>query len=276
MIPPSFDYARPATIDEALALLAEHGDEAKVLAGGHSLIPLLKLRLAQPAVLIDVERIDGLAGIRLDGDEVVIGAMTRHREVEHSELVRAELPLLAAATGRVGDPQVRNRGTLGGALAHGDAASDLPAVALALGATLVVQGRDGRRDVPADDFFTGFLETAVMPEELLVEVRFPRRPGGWSFQKFQRRAQDWAVVGCAVGPRPDGSTGIGLVNMGSTPARASAAEDALRAGATVEEAAALADDGAEPPSDIHGSSEYRRHLARVLVARALAEAATRS
>jgi carbon-monoxide dehydrogenase medium subunit len=274
VIPPAFDYARPSSVDEAIQLLSTHGDEAKVLAGGQSLIPLLRLRLAQPSLLVDVERVPGLEGIRVDGDQVVIGAMTRHRDVERSPILADEVPLLAAATARVGDPQVRNRGTLGGALAHGDAASDLPAAVLALGGSLVAVGPAGRREIPVDEFYLGFLEMALAPDELLVEVRLPRRaPGaGWSFQKFARRAQDWAVVGCAVAHRSDGTVGIGMVNMGATPTRSRAAEAALRSGAPVDEAAALAADGMDPPEDVHASAEYRRHLARVLVGRALREA----
>jgi len=270
MIPPQFDYIRAASAQEAIAALTEHGDEAKLLAGGHSLIPLLKLRLASPSVLIDVGRVADLSYIRDDGDEVAIGALTRHRDVEHSEVLAAGVPILAAAAHHVGDPQVRNRGTIGGSLAHGDGASDLPAVVLALGGTLVAQGPGGRREIAAQDFFRGFLETALAPDELLVEVRVPKTSGGWSFQKFNRRAQDWAIVGCAVA-EVSGAVGVGLVNMASVPVRATAVEEALASGATADDAAALAAEGTEPPADIHGSSEYRAHLARVLVGRALAE-----
>ena len=186
-------------------------------------------------------------------------------------MLGAEVPLLAAAAHHVGDPQVRNRGTIGGSMAHGDGASDLPAVVLALGGTLVARGPRGVRQIAADDFFVGFLETALAPDELLVEVRVPKATGGWSFQKFNRRAQDWAVVGAAVAT-VNGRVGVGLVNMASVPIRAAATEDALASGAGVGDAAALAAEGTEPPSDIHGSSEYRSHLARILVERALAEA----
>ena len=268
MIPAAFDHLRVDTADEAVAALVEHGDEAKVLAGGDSLIPLLKLRLAAPAVLVDVERVSELDYVRDAGDHVAIGALTRHRDVERSPLLAAHAPLLAHATGHVGDPQVRNRGTIGGSLAHGDPAADLPAVALALGATMVLQGPDGRRDVPVDEFFLGFLETALRPDELLVEIRVPRSTDGWGFQKFRRRAQDWAVVGCAVTRRGD-STGVALVNMGSTAVRATEVERALAGGAGAGPAAAPAAQGTGPPSDLHGSEEYRRHLARVLVRRAL-------
>jgi carbon-monoxide dehydrogenase medium subunit len=271
MIPPRFDYTRAGSAEEAIAALTEHGEDAKLLAGGHSLIPLLKLRLAQPSVLVDIERVADLSYIRREGEEVAIGALTRHRDVERSELLATEVPLLAAAAGHVGDPQVRNRGTIGGSLAHGDGASDLPAVVLALGGTLVAQGPNGRREIAAADFFEGFLETALAPDELLVEVRVPRAPGGWSFQKFNRRAQDWAIVGVALAT-VEGSVGIGLVNMASVPVRATATEEALASGASAADAAALAAEGTEPPADIHGSPEYRSHLARVLVGRALAEA----
>lgn len=271
MIPVAFDYVRAASTEEALGLLAEHGDEAKLLAGGHSLLPLMKLRLATPSVVVDVGRLEELDGIEDAGDHLAIGALTRHRALETSDLVGEHVPLLRRAASQVGDPQVRHLGTIGGSLAHGDPASDLPAVVLALAGTLVAQGPAGRREIPASDFFTGFLETALRPDEMLVEVRLPKTAGsGWSFQKLQRRAQDWAIVGVAAlaGPAPR----VALVNMGSTPLRAAAVEEALVAGATAEDAAAHADAGTSPPSDLHGSDAYRRHVARVLVRRALEEA----
>ena len=275
MIPAAFDYVRAGSADEAISLLAEHGDEAKVLAGGHSLVPLMKLRLATPSVLVDVGRVDDLKYIRDEGDHVAIGALTRHREVEISDVLRRDVPILAHATSHVGDPQVRHRGTIGGSLAHGDPASDLPAVLLALGATLVVQGTDGTREVAADDFFQGFLETAVGEGELLTEIRVPKATGaGWSFQKFNRRAQDWAIVGVACVRRSDDQVGIGLVNMDSRPVHAAAAEAAIASGASVEDAAAVADEGTEPAADLNASVEFRRHLARVLTGRALAEASS--
>jgi carbon-monoxide dehydrogenase medium subunit len=275
MIPASFDYVRAGSADEALSLLQEHGDEAKVLAGGHSLLPLMKLRLATPSVLIDVGRVDELSYVRHDGDTVAIGALTRHHDVVHSEVVRAQVPLLAAAAETIGDPQVRHRGTIGGSLVHGDPASDLPAVVLALGGSLVLRGPMEERVVGASDFFTGFLETAAQPDELLTEVRLPALPSaGWSFQKFHRRAQDWAIVGVAA--VQNGGAGIGLVNMGSAPIRATAVEGALAAGASVADAAALAAQGTEPPRDLNASSEFREHLARVLVRRALEECAART
>ena len=276
MIPSAFDYVRASSVEEALSALAEHGDEAKILAGGHSLLPLMKLRLATPAVLVDVSRLDELSYVRDAGDHISIGGLTRHRDVETSELLRAEAPLLPAAAATVGDPQVRHRGTLGGSLAHGDPASDLPAVVLALGGTLVARGPNGEREVAADDFFEGFLETALQPDELLVEVRVPKcGSGGWSFQKFTRRSQDWAIVGVALA-RNNGSTGCALINMGSKPLRATAVEQALASGASAGDAAAVADEGTEPSADLNASEDYRRHLARVLVRRAIEEAATRT
>lgn len=272
MIPAAFDYLRVDSAEGALAALSEHGDEAKLLAGGHSLLPLMKLRLATPTVLVDIGRLDDLSYIRVDGDEVAIGALTRHRAVETSDVLATEVPILAHAAGEVGDPQVRHRGTIGGSIAHGDPASDLPAVLLALGATLTIVGSQGSRIVAATDFFTGFLETAVGPDELLTEIRVPRVPGaGWSFQKFNRRAQDWAIVGVAT-VLADGAPGVGLVNMGSVPLSARATQAALLDGASASDAAALAADGTEPPADLNASEDFRRHLARVLTHRALDEA----
>ncbi len=274
MIPAAFDYVRVDSADAAIAALGEHGEDAKLLAGGHSLLPLMKLRLAAPSMLIDIGRLSDLSYIRDAGDHIAVGGLTRHRDLETSDLLGAEVPLLRHAAGQVGDPQVRHRGTIGGSVAHGDPASDLPAVLLALRATLVVRGPDGERSVGVDDFFTGVLETALEPTELLTEIRVPKAPGvGWSFQKLNRRAQDWAIVGVACqGAGPD--AGIGLVNMGSVPLRATAAEAALASGAPATDAAAVADEGTEPSADLNASAEFRRHLARVLVGRALAEAAT--
>ena len=271
MIPASFDYVRADSADHALSLLTEHGGDAKLLAGGHSLLPLMKLRLATPAVLVDVGRVTDLSYIREDGDQVAIGALTRLRDLEISEVLKAQVPIMAHATGKVGDPQVRHRGTLGGTIAHGDPASDLPAVVLALGGTLVARGPKGERTIAAADFFKGFLETALAEDELLTEIRVPKVAGaGWSFQTFNRRAQDWAIVGVAA--VRNGSTGVALVNMGSTPLRATAVEEALAGGASAADAAAKAADDAEPPADLNASVEYRQHLARVLVRRALEEA----
>jgi carbon-monoxide dehydrogenase medium subunit len=271
VIPAQFDYQRADSADAAIALLTQHGDEAKLLAGGHSLLPLMKLRLATPTMLIDVGRLRDLSYISDAGDHIAIGALTRHRDIETSDVLAKEVPLLARAASFVGDPQVRHRGTIGGSLAHGDPASDLPAVVLALGATLVARGPSGERAIAADDFFQGFLETALAPDELLTEIRVPKTGNaGWSFQKFNRRAQDWAIVGVAA-VHGNGTTGVGLVNMGSTPVRASAVEAALKSGASAGDAAAAAADGTEAPADLNATPEFRQHLARVLVRRALEE-----
>ncbi len=272
MIPAAFDYKRAESAAQAIELLGEYGDDAKLLAGGHSLIPLMKYRLAAPAVLIDIGRLQDLSYIREDGNTIRIGALTRHRDVETSDLLQTHLPLLANAAAHVGDPQVRHRGTFGGSLAHGDPASDLPSVVLALRGTLTITGPNGAREVSADDFFTGFLETAVGPDELLTEIALPKATGaGWSFQKFNRRAMDWAIVGCSVVVNGN-QAGVGLVNMDSRPVRAAGVEAAVAGGANATDAAAVAAEGCEPPADLNASVEYRQHLARVLVRRALEEA----
>ena len=272
MIPAAFDYKRAGSAAEAIALLGEYGDDAKLLAGGHSLLPLMKYRLASPAVLIDIGRLQDLSYIREDGDRIRIGALTRHRDIEISELLQSQAGLLPEVAAHVGDPQVRHRGTIGGSLAHGDPASDLPSAILALRATLVIAGPNGTREVAADDFFTGFLETAVGADELLTEIVVPKAPNAtFGFQKFNRRAQDWAIVGCSV-VVSNGSCGVGLVNMDSRPVRAAGVESAIAGGASAADAAALAADGCEPPTDLNASVEYRQHLARVLVRRALESA----
>jgi carbon-monoxide dehydrogenase medium subunit len=271
MIPAAFEYQRAQTVDEAVTLLGQHGEDAKLLAGGHSLLPLMRLRLAAPSLLIDIGRLSDLSYVREDGDQVVIGALTRHRDLEISDVLQNHLPVLARVAGQVGDPQVRHRGTIGGSIAHGDPASDLPAVCLALGATFTVVGPDGERSIAATDFFRGFLETALATDEVLTQIRVPKLDGaGWSFQKFNRRAQDWAIVGvvAVTGAQP----GVALVNMGPVPLRATAVESALAGGASSTEAAAHAADGLDPPADLNASPEYRRHLAQVLVRRALEEA----
>ena len=271
MIPAAFDYQRADSKEQAISLLKEHGDEAKLLAGGHSLIPLMKYRLAAPGVVVDVGRIDELSYVRDEGNYLAIGALTRHREIETNEMVLANSGLLAAATQQVGDPQVRHRGTIGGALAHGDPASDIPSAALALRASFIIEGPSGEREIEVDDFFPGFLETALEPEELLTEIRVPKSPNSkWSFQKFNRRAQDWAIVGASV-LIDDNQCGVGLVNMDSKPVRALALEEAIRSGASAEEASQLAAEGLEPPSDLNASTEYRSHLACVLTKRGLQE-----
>lgn len=269
MIPAKFEYARAGSADEAVALLAEHGSDAKLLSGGMSLLPLMKLRLAVPSMLVDVGRVDDLAFIRDEGDHVAIGALTRHRDLETSDLLTRECGVLRAVAAQVGDNQVRHRGTIGGSAAHGDPASDLPAVLLALDATFVARGPRGARDIAAADFFKGFLETALEPDELLTEIRVPKTgPGGFSYQKFNRRAQDWAIVG-ALAVQSHGSTRVALVNMGSTPLRARGVEEALASAPSLVDAAARATEGTEPPTDLNASSQYREHLARVLTRRAL-------
>jgi aerobic carbon-monoxide dehydrogenase medium subunit len=265
MIPAQFDYVAADSAAHALELLVQHGEDAKLLAGGHSLLPMMKLRLAAPSVLIDIGKVAELAGISTDGDEIVIGATTRHADLAASELVRAEAPLLAHSAAQVGDPQIRHRGTIGGSLAHADPAADLPMALVALGGSVELRGPGGTRRVTADDFFTGFFETSIGEGELLTAVRVPRRPGvPWGYQKFVRRSNDWAIVGVAA---IDGR--IALANMGPAPLRASAAERALASGASAAEAAGLAADGTSPGEDMHADREYRQHLARVLTRRAL-------
>ena len=265
MIPAPFDYEVAESSAHALALLAEHGEDAKLLAGGHSLLPMMKVRLAQPAVLIDIARLSELSGIRIEGDEVVIGATTRHAELAGSELLKAAVPILAYAAAQVGDPQIRHRGTIGGSLAHADPSADLPMTLLALGGSVEITGPSGARVVGADDFFVGPFESALGPDELLSAVRVPR--GGsapWGYQKFVRRANDWAIVGAAAyGGR------VALASMGGTPLRARATEQALAAGASIGEAAQHAAEGTSPGYDFHADVDYRQHLARVLVRRAL-------
>jgi aerobic carbon-monoxide dehydrogenase medium subunit len=268
VIPAAFDYKRAGSVDEAVALIAEAGDDAKFLAGGHSLLPLMKLRLASPSVLIDVGRLTDLSYIRDAGDHVAIGALTRHHDIETSALLASANPLLAHAAAQVGDPQVRHRGTIGGSIAHSDPASDLPATVLALGGTLVARSSRGERTIAASDFFTGFLESALEPDELLTEIRVPKLSGGWGFQKFNRRAQDWAIVGVAAW-KQNGSSGVALVNMGPTPVYAKAVVDALAGGASAADAAEHAADDASPTGDLNASPEYRTHLAKVLTRRAL-------
>lgn len=278
MIPAAFDYAAPTTLEEALTLLAQAGDEGKILAGGQSLIPVLKLRLAAPEHLIDLGKIDGLRGISEDGDSLVIGAMTPHHQVACDPLVAQHAALIQKATLTVADPQVRHRGTFGGALVHADPAGDLPAPALALGAEFVIAGPGGTRTVPAAEFFVDLFTTAVGEDEILTQVRIPKTTGwGTDYQKFTRVAQQWSIVGVAAAIRVEGGAiaeaRIGLTNMGSVPLRATAVEQAL-VGCRLEEAAvraatAAAGDGTNPPSDINGDADFRRHLAGVLTARAV-------
>lgn len=269
MIPAPFDYVRAGSADEAISLVAEHGDDAKFIAGGHSLLPMMKLRLAQPSVLIDIGRLSDLSYVRDGGDHIAIGAMTRHMDIETSELLHEHVPLLAHAASHVGDPQVRHRGTLGGTIAHADPASDLPATTLALGATYVAHGPHGTREIAAADFYRTFFTSALEPDEILTEIRVPKMNGaGWNFQKFNRRAQDWAIVGVAAWRRGSES-GVGLVNMGATPILATSVSAALAAGASTADAAAQATAEADPQPDLNASVEYRQHLAKVLTRRAL-------
>ena len=281
MIPAQFDYLRARSVDEAVTALGEHGDDAKVLAGGQSLIPLLRLRLSYPEVLVDVGPVAEMRGVRENGDHLVIGAMTTHYDVIHHPLVRQHAGLIAEATEKVADPAVRHRGTFGGSVAHADPAADLPAVARALDAELVIAGSAGRRTVPASEFFVDYLQTAIQPDEVLVEVRVPRLGAGWGYryEKFTRVAQAWAVVAVAAAVRRDNGTiaeaRIALSNMGATPVRASGVEEALT-GATPEAIAGAAEraaEGTNPPSDLNGKSDYREHLARVLTRRAVTAAA---
>ena len=283
MIPASFDYVRPASLDEAVSALADGGDDAKIIAGGQSLMPLLRLRLAYPELLVDIGAIDELTGITDVGDALLIGARTTHYQVVHDPLVREHCGLLAEATATVADPAVRHRGTLGGSLAHGDPAGDLPAVVLALDGMLVVRGPGGQREVAAGDFFVDYLTTALEPGEILTGVRVPKLGQGWGYryEKFHRTAQAWATVGvAALARRSNGQVAearIGLTNMGAVPVRATAAESAVAgadaSAAAIAAAAAVADEGTQPPADLHGAPDYRRHLARVLTGRALAAAA---
>jgi aerobic carbon-monoxide dehydrogenase medium subunit len=281
VIPAEFDYVRAGSVDEAVSALRESGDDAKVMAGGQSLIPLLRLRLAYPSVVVDVGRVSEMRGVREDGDHLVIGAMTTHYEVLHDPLIRQHAGLIAAATETVADPAVRHRGTFGGSLAHADPAGDLPAVALALGAEFVVAGSGGRRTVAAADFFVDYLQTAIAADEVLVEVRVPKLGAGWGYryEKFHRVAQSWAIVGVAAAVRRDNGSiaeaRVALTNMGATPVRAAGVEEAL-VGASLDGIAAASEraaEGSSPPSDLNGKADYREHLARVLTRRAVTAAA---
>ncbi|WP_243791410.1 xanthine dehydrogenase family protein subunit M [Saccharopolyspora gloriosae] len=282
MIPAAFDYVSPSTVDEAVLALQQAGDEAKVLGGGQSLLPVLRMRLADPQLVVDLGRIPELRGVRADGDGIAIGAMTTHHEITRDPLIHEHLPLLALATRTVADPQVRHRGTFGGSLAHADPAGDLPAPALALDAEMVLAGPDGRRTVPAAEFFVDFFTTALEADELLVEVRLPKWTG-WSahYEKFNRVAQAWSMVGVAAAVRVDDGTiaeaRVGLTNMGATPIRAAGVEQALvGAPATadaIRQAARHAADGTSPTADASADVDYREHLAEVLTGRAVSAAA---
>jgi len=283
VIPASVDYVAPDSVAGALSALAEAGEDAKILAGGQSLLPVLRLRLAYPSLLVDLRKVSELRGVREEGDAIVIGAMTRHADVMSDPLVKTHAALVAAATATVADPAVRHRGTFGGALAHADPAGDLAAVALALDAQLVVEGSGGRRTIPAAEFFVDYLQTALGPDEVLVEVRVPKLSGDWGvrYEKFNRVAQAWAIVGVAAAVRRDNGTiaeaRVGLTNMGAIPVRAHAVEQAL-VGAIAEQGAvsagaAHAAEGTTPPSDLSGQADYRTHLAQVLTRRAVLRAA---
>jgi aerobic carbon-monoxide dehydrogenase medium subunit len=283
VIPAAFEYASPTTVDEALQAITDGGEDVKIMAGGQSLIPVMRLRLAAPETVVDLSKVAELKGVRDDGDAIVIGAMTTHAEVLADPLVRQFAPLIAEATETVADRQVRHRGTFGGALAHADPAGDLPAVALALDAEFVVAGQGGRRTVAAADFFVDYLTTTLAEGEILVEVRVPKLGDGWGthYEKFQRVAQAWSIVAVAAAVRRENGhiaeARIGLTNMGPTPLRASAAEAAL-AGAeasadAIAAAAAHAAEGTSPSSDLNAAADYRQHLARVLTKRAVSKAA---
>ena len=282
MIPAAFDYLAPTSVEDALAALAEHGDDAKIIAGGQSLLPVLRMRLNAPETVIDLGRIDSLRGIRDDGDALVIGAMTTHHEVLTSDAVKEHATVIHRAVTELADAQIRHRGTFGGALAHADPAGDLGAPALALGAEFVIAGSGGTRTVPAAEFFVDLFETAIGDDEILTEVRIPKHTGwGAAYEKFVRIKHQWPIVAVAATVRVEGGTiaeaRVGLTNMGNTPLRASAVEAALvGAQATedgVREAAAKAADGTNPPSDLNGDADYRRHLAGVLTRRAVLKAA---
>jgi carbon-monoxide dehydrogenase medium subunit len=270
MIPAPFDYVRAGSVDEAVSMLGSHED-AKLLAGGHSLLPAMRLRIAQPATLVDIGRIGDLSYVREDGDGVAIGALTRHHDVANSELLQTACPIVAYTAEQIGDPQVRHMGTIGGSVAHGDPAGDLPSVLLALDATFVARGPGGERTIGAGDFFTSVFSTALAPDEVLTEIRVPKATEGWAYLKFNRRAMDWALVGVAA-VRMNGGAHVGLTNMGLTPLRAAGVEEALGGGADPATAATRAAEGTAPPDDAFGSAEYRTHLVQVLVRRALEEA----
>jgi aerobic carbon-monoxide dehydrogenase medium subunit len=276
MIPAPFDYARAESVDHAIELLSDN-DEAKIIAGGHSLLPLMRLRLARPPKLVDISRIGDLGYIREDGSEVAIGALVRHHDVANSEALQELAPIVAYGASLIGDPQVRHVGTIGGSCAHGDPASDMPTVLLALGADLVIRGPNGSsRTVSAADFFEGLFETDLASNEVLAEIRVPKTSGrGWSYLKFHRRAQDWAIVGVAALAGDGAGPAVALTNMGERPLRAAGVEQALVEGADPATAAERADEATSPPSDTFGSAEYRRALSKVLVRRALEEATSR-
>jgi carbon-monoxide dehydrogenase medium subunit len=278
MIPAEFDYAAPETLDEAIRLLAQGGEDVKLLAGGHSLLPLMKLRLATPSMLVDLRKVPGLEGVERQNGGWRIGALTPHVTLERT----GELGVLSRAAGTIADPQVRNRGTIGGSLAHGDPAADLPAVLLVAEGSVTLRGPGGERTVAARDLFQDYLETAVSADEVLTDVQLPSQDDwGFGYQKFNRRSEDWAMVAVCALVKSNGGAAeevrVGLTNMGSTPLRAIAVEEALRGqplnAESIAKAAEQAAEGTDPPADLNASAEYKSHLARVLCRRALEEAA---
>ena len=276
MIPAPFEYQRVESVDHAIQVLSDEPD-AKILAGGHSLLPLMRVRLATPSLLVDISRIQDLKYVKDDGDQVAIGALTRHHDVANSEVLHELCPIVAYAAGEIGDPQVRHVGTIGGSVAHADPASDMPTVLLALGAEMVVRGPDGNvRNVPAGHFFKGLFEPDLATNEVLTEIRVPKTTDrGWSYLKFHRRAQDWALVGVAALARNGAGPSVALTNMADRPVRAAGVEEELAGGADPAAASQRAAEGTSPPSDAFASAEYRLELVKVLVRRALEEAQAR-
>jgi carbon-monoxide dehydrogenase medium subunit len=278
MIPAEFDYTAPDTLEDAIKALDDGGEDAKLLAGGHSLIPLMKLRLAAPTLLVDLRKVPGLHGVQRENGTWRIGALTPHTDLEHNP----DLGVFSMAAGTIADPQVRNRGTIGGSLVHGDPASDLPAILLITEGTVTAVGSGGQREVAAADLFQDYLQTTIEPGEVVTEVRVPTLDGyGHGYHKFNRRSEDWAMVAVSAVVKKSGDSvedvRVGLTNMGSVPLRASAVEEALRGqplnADTIAQAAANADEGTSPPADLNASADYKRHLARVLCKRALTDAA---
>ncbi|WP_147917049.1 FAD binding domain-containing protein [Ruania zhangjianzhongii] len=278
MIPSSFDFKAPATVAEALSLLADDTMDVKILAGGQSLLPVLKLRMADPELVVSLAKIDELRGVRLDGGSIVIGAMTRHADVAGDPVIASHAPLLARAAGEIADPQVRHRGTIGGAVVHADPASDMPATLSALEAEMTVVGASGERTVPAAEFFVDFFTTVVEEDEILTSIRVPTYDGwGVGYEKFTRVAQQWPIVSVAAMVRLDGGSiaeaRVALGNMDTVPVRASSVEQALAGGSVTEEAVAAAcasaAEGTNPTDDLNGDATYRRHLATVLTRRAV-------
>ena len=276
MIPAPFEYRRVDTVDEAIQALSV-GPDAKLLAGGHSLLPLMKLRLARPSLLVDISRLQDLKYVKEDGDRVAIGALTRHHDVANSEVLQELCPIVSYAAGEIGDPQVRHVGTIGGSVAHADPASDMPSVLLALDAEMVIRGAGGAsRTVPASGFFKGLFEPDLASDEVLTEIRIPKTAGrGWSYLKFHRRAQDWALVGVAALAQNGAGPSVALTNMADRPVRAAGVEEALAGGADPAAASERAAEGTSPPTDAFASAEYRQELVKVLVRRALEEAQSR-